>query len=219
MSSRVLYLIGLCALLGGATGAGAEAPAKAAPAATEAAKDEKALAELLSRVNEARKGEAAAPAAIAPSPAAASQPQAAASLWRILSYSALTAALLLGVAFGYRRWQNTQGGAISGNELELKEALWVGRGQRVLLLRVGQQHVLVGQSGGSFENLGAYEIETGGSVLSLSESEPEPELGPPRDKGAAEHFAALVQDELVDQASKSTPRRSRSRVLDRLNRI
>ena len=105
--------------------------------------------------------------------------------------------------------------------LEVEDSIWVGRGQRILLIRARGQELLVGATGGTLTSLAVLSPNTPEPASAEARAE---ESAPPgtrdRDsnKANAKRFASLVQEELTNAAA-GAPIRNKKQILQRLNSL
>lgn len=214
----------------------------ASPAASGQAA-EPTLEELLAeKLAEAQRERAAAPV-LARAAASGRDESPLASALELALSGGVMALLIFGAAWGVKRHRAKPGEAGESKALELVESLWVGRGQRVLLVSVGGQRVLVGSSGGAIQSFAVLDppAPLGAPAARAEAPRPEPQ-GPrsaarlPIDDGhepaagragsrtparepaaPALEFAELVEDELAETFKPS--REQRRRILNQLSRL
>jgi flagellar biogenesis protein FliO len=102
---------------------------------------------------------------------------------RMAVFAVVLALVLFGAAFFLKRIRSNQVEGKGGPSLTVLESLWIGKGQRLLLVRVGGQIVLL--------------AATNSGVNSLAVLPNEPQISAPTPGVAIEHgFQSLVQDEM-----------------------
>ncbi|MGF1510198.1 MAG: flagellar biosynthetic protein FliO [Myxococcota bacterium] len=101
-----------------------------------------------------------------------------------------------------RRWLQGE-----GSELSVKESVWVGRGQRLLLVSVGGRSVLLGATSQGFHNLGSFVPE--------DRTEMSPPVEAP-DGGEAE-FKNLLKAEMTKGPRET--REQRRQIISRLQSL
>ncbi len=169
--------------------------------------------------------------------ASAKKPAASIGFSSILSW--LTTLLLMagtgfGIIWGLRRFRRRGQKELKGKDLKLVESLWLGRGQRLLLVSVGGQRVLLGATGGGLQSLAVVSDDgltvppDGASATSLvvskaapvKEYKPAPTVKPARPTA----FSEKIREELDKSKPVAEPTESQSRervkqILRRLNRV
>ena len=129
------------------------------------------------------------------------------SYYQFGAISLVLAGLAFVAAFVIRRGRRQ--GWLEGDsqELAVQESVWIGKGQRLLLVAVGGQNVLVGATPQGLFSLGAF---AGPKI------EPPPPAGQSvEEEDPDEVFASMVKNELV----KSNGRRDRRRAYDELRAL
>ena len=135
---------------------------------------------------------------------------AALGLWALVVATGIAA-----LAFVIKRFRPMIEDLESSKALEVTEAIWVGRGQRVFLLRVREQEVLVGASGGRLSSLAILSPE-GGRLEEAAPSRRDVVANSSREQ--AEQFVSLVEEELSG-AARGGQLRAKKNILRRLNNI
>ncbi len=135
------------------------------------------------------------------------------------------AALIFGAAAVVRRIRQPKT-EDPGQALEVEESVWVGRGQRLILVRVRGRDVLVGATSTQLTPLAVLEVAAPEASPPTQESKSSDCVleGPRRrKKGAArsdaERFADLVQDELVAATAGEASLMNKQQILKRLNSL
>lgn len=182
--------------------------------------DPAALTEMLQRGQvknaEATTGAVAAPA----STIEAESPMGAISSMFGIAFG--VAGLMVGGALLLKRLKSKGMFDAANHELRLEESLWVGRGQRLLLVSVGERRVLLGVTGAGFEGLAVLDQEVGpAGALSMDSSAalsvaPPPTPAPRRDPEISSRTFAQVLDD--GHAFKPSPS-DRRRIIQRLNTL
>lgn len=118
-----------------------------------------------------------------------------------------------------RRSRERRIDAALGSNLMVKETVWVGRGQRILLVTFEKHKVLVGVSGGTLHSLGIFG-EEGAPVAPVSPIEREAALRDAEEQSTSE-FADFVKGELAGTLATSfgTARDGRHKMLSDLNSL
>ena len=131
------------------------------------------------------------------------------------------AAAIFGTAIVIRRFRPPQVVEDDGKLIQVQEAMWLGRSQRLLLVRVRGHEVLVGASGGSLSNLVVLPVEKNGQIAAAPSDirQQAREDDKPSRRSDAERFAHLVQEELTNAAGSGSPLRSKQQILARLNSL
>lgn len=128
------------------------------------------------------------------------------------------AAAIFGSALVIRRYRPGPLLDEDGRGLEVSEAIWVGRGQRVMLLRVRGREVLVGASGGQLSGLAVLPPDEPTDSAQVTS----PQLVEPRNSSSGtqerDRFATMVKEEL-SQTSAGAPLRAKQQILRRLNSL
>ncbi|MEQ9497220.1 MAG: flagellar biosynthetic protein FliO [Deltaproteobacteria bacterium] len=131
------------------------------------------------------------------------------------------AALFVGGAFVMKRLKSKGMFDAANNELRLEESLWVGKGQRLLLVSVGERRVLLGVTGAGFEGLAVLdqEVEPARGLSSdhpaLSVVQAKPRIEEPAEERPKRKFAEVLSEEDVFKPSPS----DRRRIIQRLNTL
>jgi len=127
-----------------------------------------------------------------------------AALWRWLAGAGGFALVLLGGALWVKKSREAQMLAGGGIGLSIQESVWVGKGQRLIVVNAGGQRYLIGATSGRLETLAELSPAQTAAV-----EEREDEGGPA--------MPATFKD-LVSQAmtTDGTPRRKRREILDGL---
>lgn len=131
------------------------------------------------------------------------------------------AALFVGGAFVMKRLKSKGMFDAANNELRLEESLWVGKGQRLLLVSVGERRVLLGVTGAGFEGLAVLdqEVEPARGLPAehpaLSVVPAKPRLEEPVEERPKRKFAEVLSEEDVFKPSPS----DRRRIIQRLNTL
>lgn len=126
-----------------------------------------------------------------------------------LAFGALMASgVVFALAFMIKRTRENQLGLEDSSSLLVRDSVWIGRGQRILLLAFGEHKVLVGVSGGSIHSLGVFSgNEEPQAVLSPIEREAAM-LTSQRSKSS--EFADFVKGELAGSLTgRATPKKDR----------
>lgn len=110
------------------------------------------------------------------------------------------AALIFVAALWVRRVRERRIGEALGSHLAVKESVWIGRGQRVLLLTFENHKVLVGVSGGAIHNLGVFG-EGEGPVAPPSPIERAAAKRGSEEKNKTSEFSDFVKGELAEGIS------------------
>ena len=129
----------------------------------------------------------------------------------LLVWGLVVAALIAAAAVVVRRVRPPVD--LTDGSLEVVESVWVGRGQRVMLLRVRDQEVLVGAAGSQLSSLAVFAAPTKARVKERSAA---PSGLASREE--AQDFVALVEGEL-NEAARGGKLRNRQNILRRLNDI
>lgn len=180
-------------------GAGLVASTRLAEADTGASSSSGDLANILEeKLHEARglrSGESASPntAAAAPQSAAVEDPTETAGTLAVAGLG--VAAVIFVIALYVKRAREGRMGDALGSNLSVKESVWIGRGQRILLLAFENHKVLVGVSGGSLHNLGIFG-EEGDATPPLSPIERAAAMKGAEQPNTSE-FADFVKGELA----------------------
>ncbi len=131
------------------------------------------------------------------------------------------AGLFVGGAFLMKRLKSKGMFDAANNELRLEESLWVGKGQRLLLVSVGERRVLLGVTGAGFEGLAVLdqEVEPARARSSehpaLSVVAAKPRIEEPAEERSKRKFAEVLSDDDVFKPSPS----DRRRIIQRLNTL
>ncbi len=189
-------------------------------AAPDVPRDHAAVADLLARGREkAPEADAAAPEASAAPKVEETNPMG--PITSMFGIAFGVAGLMVAGAFVMKRLKSKGMFDAANNELRLEESLWVGRGQRLLLVSVGERRVLLGVTGAGFEGLAVLDQEVGpaGGLLSEArESGPlsvPPTPAPRREPDARRTFAQVLNDDVAFKPSPS----DRRRIIQRLNTL
>ena len=224
MKSRVLMAASLCAaMVFYAHSALAEGEKKVPGSASDLASA--LMKEKLARAN-AREATPAQPSAAPSAPLGAAM--------NMGALAVVVAGLLFGATFYIRR--KKEGDDLSASAtMKVVESLWLGRGQRLMLVSVRGQKVLIGSSGGTLQNLATLPTPQTSLAPSAASAQlaaqpkvakaPEPEKRSTDDPDTKVEerkleFADMVKSELEDQVDRSdrTDRPDRSDRPDRLER-
>ncbi len=128
------------------------------------------------------------------------------------------ATAIFGIAVAVRSYRAQQPDLDPTKALEIEETMWIGRGQRLLLVRAREQELLIGASGGQLTSLAvlrAAEAPTSDRRPSVAEDD---EAEPPHRKRDGKKFASLVQEELTNAAA-GTAALNKQQILRRLNSL
>lgn len=118
---------------------------------------------------------------------------------------------LFAVAWWVRRNRERRMGEALGSDLSVRESVWLGRGQRILLVTFDTHKVLVGVSGGSLQNLGVFGEE--GTVMPSPNNPIERDASLRRaEENHSSDFADMIKGELAETLGKANrPGRDRRR--------
>ena len=129
------------------------------------------------------------------------------------------AATIFAVAFAVRQYRGPQPDFDTSKALEIEESMWVGRGQRLLLVRVRDSELLIGATGGQLTSLAVFSAESEEPQAKTEDvvitDDASRGVGRRRE---AEKFASLVQEELTNATAGSLPR-NKQQILRRLNNL
>ncbi len=123
---------------------------------------------------------------------------------QIALFALLIGGLIFGAAFAVKRAREARMGQDLSAHLAVRESIWVGRGQRILVLGFENQRVLVGVSQGGMHSLGVFG-DGKNSPLEAGPIEREAE----RRKRPSRDFSELVQRELAVVTPGPNDRRQR----------
>lgn len=181
--------------------------ATAYAAGPEVPSDAKSLADLLG----AKRTEPASPrpAPAAPAPATV---EPLAPITSMIGFAVGIGALLVGGAIFVKRLRSKGMFDAANQELRLEESLWVARGQRLLLVSIGERRVLIGVTGSGFESLAVLDQDVEPAV-----AQPAKRQAPRAEEPANRPFSQMVKDELTT-AFKPSPS-DRKRIIQRLNTL
>ncbi|MBX2811645.1 MAG: flagellar biosynthetic protein FliO [Myxococcales bacterium] len=130
------------------------------------------------------------------------------------------AGIVFGLAYLIKRAKENSLGTEHCSNLMVKDSVWIGRGQRVVLLSVGEHRVLVGVSGGSIHSLGVFSNDEGSPVI-LSPIEREAALLDTK-IGRKGEFSDLITGEISEQLTKvgtASTRERRQQMVAELNSL
>lgn len=85
-------------------------------------------------------------------------------MFRVLSIALVLMGLAYGLVMLVKRVRDSKEKNEEAGDLKLVESLWIGKGQRVMLLNVAGQQVLLGASGGSIQSLAVLSDEKAAAV-------------------------------------------------------
>lgn len=190
------------------------APAAAA-AEGQVPGDAKSLAELLRPKPVAKTETAAKPAATAP----AVEAEPLAPMSSMIGFAVVIGALLVGGAVVVKRLRSKGIFEAAAKELAVEESLWVGRGQRLLLVSIGTERVLLGLSGSGFEGLAVLGPKSAPAPAPIAEPvQHAPIARPvPRPVDDDREFKDVMKDELAMAFKPS--HHDRRKILERLNSL
>ena len=144
--------------------------------------------------------------------------------WGLIVWALGIAAAIFAVAVIVRWYRPPDIDEALGRALEVKESMWLGRGQRLVLIRVRSREILLGASGGQLTSLAVLSADDAVVAPSDQEEVADADEELPRllnrkaqRKTEAERFAGLVQEELT--AAAGTPPMSKQQILRRLNSL
>ncbi len=122
--------------------------------------------------------------------------------------------IILGIAMVIKKAREGRIGEGLASDLTVKESVWIGKGQRILLIGVGDRRVLVGATNSALHSLGVFDSD--GQFSSIGDLEEEPELKQAREQKSGE-FANYIKGELASTLRPS--RDERRRMLSQLNSL
>ena len=119
-------------------------------------------------------------------------------MFRVLS----TALVLLGLGYALlmlvKKIKSTKDPVEESNALKLVESLWLGKGQRVMLVNVGGQQVLLGASGGSLQS------------LAVLDGEAKEGNQPAKNAANDDYFPSMLKSEMAEEATPREPTYNRT---------
>ena len=124
------------------------------------------------------------------------------------------AAVVFMAALYIKRTREDRLQADTGSSLAVRDSVWIGRGQRIILLALGDHKVLVGVSGNTIHGLGVFEKNEG----------VDPSLSPiERDaaffKSQDSEFADFVKGELAQSLGGTGGKDKRRKLITELNSL
>ena len=130
------------------------------------------------------------------------------------------AAMVFGLALVAKRNRERRMGEDLGSHLSVRESVWVGRGQKIVLLGFENHKVLVGVTGGSIQNLGVFGND-GETVVPPNPIEREAAQRAPSSQKRGPEFSDFVRGELAGAINGSTAHGNdpRQKMLSELNSL
>jgi flagellar protein FliO/FliZ len=110
-----------------------------------------------------------------------------AGMFRVLSIAIVLMGLAYALVMIVKRVRNSKDKTEEPGDLKLVESLWIGKGQRLMLLNVGGQQVLLGASGGSIQSLAVLE---GGKT---------PDAAPEEKAANDDYFPSMLRSEMKER--------------------
>lgn len=159
--------------------------------------------------------------AVAASPASSAPDDAIGTAARMaLGGLGLAAAIFVAALFA-KRARERRMGEVLGSNLAVKESVWVGRGQKILLVTFENHKVLVGVSGGALHNLGVFGEEAEAAASTVNPIEREAAKRTAAEKRSTSEFAEFVKGELAGtiQETVGAGKDPRQKMLYELNSL
>ena len=113
---------------------------------------------------------------------------------RMAGFAVVLAIFLFGAAFLLKKFRRTKVEAQGGPSLSVIESLWIGKGQRILLVNVDHQQVLLAATNTGISSLAVFPNE--------SRSAP---VGPTQIQQTAQSFESVIKEELSQPIEAPAP--------------